>query len=102
MRRPDEPRSVVPLLLFHVHRKPGHPLLRTARRHGPAPQRLGGPTVTEQGWSRADFHCGRCGEHITTTTEAEYVSRVSAHQRAHQLVDQMTPEQRRHLVALLG
>ena len=56
--------------------------------------------TSAQGWDRADFHCGRCGEHITTTTHDEYVVRVTAHQAAHDLLDASTPELRAKLIDL--
>jgi len=56
--------------------------------------------VTGQSWDRADFHCGRCGQHITATTEAEYVNRVGAHRIAHDLMDAATPELRAKLIDL--
>jgi hypothetical protein len=58
------------------------------------------PRPSSQGWDRADFHCGRCGEHITATTEDDYVVRVTAHQTAHDLLDASTPELRARLVDL--
>lgn len=57
-------------------------------------------TRRPQGWDRADFHCGRCGEHITATTEEEYVTRVHAHRTAHDLLDAATPELRARLIDL--
>lgn len=51
-----------------------------------------------QGWDRADYRCGRCGEHITATTEAEYVTRVTAHGIAHDLLDASTPELRAKII----
>jgi hypothetical protein len=54
--------------------------------------------VTGQGWDRADFHCGRCGHHITATTEEQYLVRVTAHSLAHDLMDASTPELRAKLL----
>jgi DNA-directed RNA polymerase subunit N (RpoN/RPB10) len=58
--------------------------------------------MARQGWDLADFRCGRCGEHITTTTEAEYIDKVSGHRAAHAVLDQMTPEERARLVQALN
>jgi hypothetical protein len=54
--------------------------------------------VSDQGWTRADFRCGRCGEHITATTEAQYLLRVTAHHTAHDLLDASTPDLRAKLL----
>jgi hypothetical protein len=54
----------------------------------------------KQGWSRADFRCGRCGDRVTAETEDEYVTRVTAHKTAHDLMDATTPELRARLVEL--
>lgn len=56
--------------------------------------------MTSQGWDRANFHCGRCGEQITATTEDEYVVLVTAHRTAHDLLDACTPELRAKLIDL--
>ncbi|MFJ2307645.1 hypothetical protein [Streptomyces sp. NPDC087787] len=57
-------------------------------------------TTPQQGWDRADFRCGRCGEHIVATTEDEYVVKVIAHRTAHELLDASTPELRAKLLGL--
>lgn len=54
----------------------------------------------QQGWDRADFHCGRCGETITATTEAEYITKTSAHRVAHDLLDASSLELRARLIDL--
>lgn len=54
--------------------------------------------MTGQGWDRADFHCGRCGDTITVTTEQDYVTRVTAHRTAHDLLDAASPEQRARII----
>lgn len=56
--------------------------------------------MTAQGWDRADFRCGRCGEHITADTEERYTIRVLAHRTAHELLDASTPELRAKLIDL--
>ncbi|MEV8530075.1 hypothetical protein AB0451_39385 [Streptomyces sp. NPDC052000] len=62
---------------------------------------FGGKTpAAAQGWAQADFHCGRCGDHITVTTEDEYVLRVTSHRTAHDLMDAATPELRAKLTEL--
>lgn len=53
-----------------------------------------------QGWDRADFRCGRCGEQITATTEDEYLVRVTAHRTSHELLDAASPELRAKLLEL--
>lgn len=62
--------------------------------------RVSGEVLTKQGWDRADFHCGRCGEHITATTEEQYIVRVTAHRTAHDLLDASGPELRARLIDL--
>ena len=56
--------------------------------------------MTKQGWNRADFRCGRCGEHITATTKDEYVILVTAHRTVHDLLDAASPELRAKLIEL--
>jgi hypothetical protein len=56
--------------------------------------------TSAQGWDRADFHCGRCGEHIIATTEEQYVTRVTAHRTAHDLLDASTPQLRAKIIDL--
>ncbi|KUM82378.1 MULTISPECIES: hypothetical protein [Streptomyces] len=56
--------------------------------------------MTGQGWDQAEFSCGRCGEHITATTEEEYLTRVLAHRTAHDLLDASSPELRARLLDL--
>lgn len=55
-------------------------------------------SAREQGWSQADFHCGRCGDSFTATTEAQYVTKYRAHQVAHDLLDASTPELRARII----
>jgi hypothetical protein len=85
------------------------PHLRHARlleHHHSSPRLLrqlldpGEHRVTAQGWDRADFSCGRCGERISATTEDEYVTRVLAHRTAHDLLDASSPELRAKLLDL--
>lgn len=59
----------------------------------PAPWREPG-----QAWTQADYHCGRCGVSFTAATEAEYVTKYSAHQIAHDLLDAATPELRTRII----
>lgn len=55
--------------------------------------------MTEQGWDKADFHCGRChGQAFSATTQAEYVLKYTAHQLAHDLLDAPTPEERHAII----
>ncbi len=56
--------------------------------------------TSSQGWDRADFSCGRCGEQISATTEDDYVVSVTAHRTAHDLLDAASPELRAKLISL--
>lgn len=35
--------------------------------------------MAQQGWDKADFHCGRCRHTFTATTEEEYVRLYAEH-----------------------